>query len=313
MMKRILSVVFAAALLVGLFSVFPVAANATSGMSVSQDCVDRIKKIEGFHAIPYWDYSQWTVGFGSTCPSDKLEKYKAEGIPMEEANRLMMEQLAKFEESVNSFADDKNLQLTQGQFDALVSMTYNLGTGMLYNSGNRVYQAIINGATGNDLIFAFSIYCTAGGEFLPGLMRRRLVEANMYLNSRYSDYAPESYCYVLYDANGGTRDVVAQGYDCNLAAEPLSVPTYSGYTFVGWYTAANGGTKITSLDETTDGMTLFWRKQSTSVSVPVWTMPFVQAFSAMKRSRLPASRWWMACVGVSSARAGSACSIPTIL
>ena len=262
MMKRVLSVVFAAAILVGLLAVFPVAANATSGMTVSQECVDRIKKIEGFHAIPYWDYSQWTVGFGSTCPTDKLEKYKAEGIPMEEANRLMMEQLAKFEEGVNSFADENGLKLTQGQFDALVSMTYNLGTGVIQNSGNRVNQAILQGATGNDLIFAFSVYCAAGGEFLPGLMRRRLVEANMYLNGRYDDYAPENYCYVLYNANGGTRDVIAQGYDCNLAAQPMSVPSYSGYTFVGWYTAANGGTKITSLDESTAGMTLYahWAK-----------------------------------------------------
>ena len=75
-MKRVLSVVFAAALLVGLLSVFPVAANATSGMKASEDCVNIMKQLEGFNAIPKWDYSQWTVGFGSRCPDDKLEEYK---------------------------------------------------------------------------------------------------------------------------------------------------------------------------------------------------------------------------------------------
>ena len=262
MMKRVLSVAIAAVLLVGLFCAFPVAATATSGMTVSEDCADTIKRMEGFYAIPYWDYSQWTVGYGTTCPSDKLSLYQKEGIPMDEADALLEEQLNKFAEGVNDFLDRTGLTFNQGQFDALTSMTYNLGSAMLYNENNRVYRAIMDGKTGNDLIFAFSVYCTAGGEFLPGLMRRRLVEANMYINGEYDDYAPENYCYVLFDANGGVRDVMAQGYDCNMEARPMSMPTYAGYTFAGWYTQPTGGVKISHLDESTDGMTLYahWEK-----------------------------------------------------
>lgn len=266
MMKRVLSVVFAAALLVGLLAMFPVAANATSGMTISQECVDVIKQIEGFYAIPYWDYSQWTVGFGTTCPDDKLDQYKKYGIPMDEANALMKEQLAKFEDSVNSFIEREGLTLTQGQFDAMVSLTYNLGSALLYNENHRIFKAVVNGATGNELIFAFSAHCAAGGEFLPGLMRRRLAEANMYINGKYDNYAPENYCYVLYDANGGTKDVLAQGYDCNLASQPLSVPTYEGHTFVGWFTEPNGGTRVTTLDESYDCKTLYahWEDGATN-------------------------------------------------
>ena len=262
MMKRVLSVAIAAVLLFGLFCAFPVAANATSGMAISQECTDTIKRMEGFYAIPYWDYSQWTVGFGTTCPAEDLERYQKEGIPMDEANALMDAQLKKFADSVNDFLDRTGLTFTQGQFDALTSMTYNLGSAMLYNESNRIYRAIVDGKTGNDLIFDFSVYCTAGGEFLPGLMRRRLVEANMYINGEYDDYAPENYCYVLYDPNGGVRDVRAQGYDCNLEARPMSVPTYSGYKFLGWYTQASGGVKVTELNESHDGMTLYahWEK-----------------------------------------------------
>lgn len=273
MMKRVLSVAIAAVLIVGLFCAFPVAATATSGMTLSEACTDTIKRMEGFYAIPYWDYSQWTVGYGTTCPAEDLARYQKEGIPMDEADALMEEQLNKFAESVNEFLDRTGLSFTQGQFDALTSMTYNLGSAMLYNENNRVYRAIMDGKTGNDLIFAFSVYCTAGGEFLPGLMRRRLVEANMYINGEYNDYAPESYCYVLFDANGGVRDVVAQGYDCNMQAEPMAVPTYAGYTFIGWYTQATGGVKVTQLDESTDGMTLYahWEKgqsQSDASTLP---------------------------------------------
>ena len=266
MVKRVLSAVFAAALVIGLFFSLPFAANATSEMAVSDICVEMIKRMEGFVAIPRWDYGQWTVGFGSRCPDEDLARYQKEGIPMDEADALMRRYLETFEKSVNSYADRHDLTLTQGQFDALVCMTYNLGTSILHNTSNMINTAILGGASENELIYAFSVYCTAGGEFLPGLIRRRLVEANMYINGEYGDYAPENYCYVLYDANGGTKDVSAQGFDCNLPAEPLSRPTREGYTFAGWYTAANSGTRVTALNESHSGMTLYahWEKGSTS-------------------------------------------------
>ncbi|MBR4972078.1 MAG: SH3 domain-containing protein, partial [Oscillospiraceae bacterium] len=102
-------------------------------------------------------------------------------------------------------------------------------------------------------------------------MRRRLAEANMFLHGQYSEYAPESYCYVLYDANGGVRDASAQGYDANMHAVPLSRPTYEGYAFVGWYTDKVGGVKITTLDETTHGMTLYahWEENHYQADTPM--------------------------------------------
>lgn len=92
----------------------------------------------------------------------------------------------------------------------------------------------------------------------------------MYLNGVYSEYAPASYCYVHYDANGGDRDASAQAYDSNMAAVPMSRPTKDGYAFVGWYTQKVGGLKITSLDETTHGMTLYahWEKLVSTPEVP---------------------------------------------
>ena len=182
MMKRILSAVFTAVLLLGLIFSFPVAADAVSEMTVSDACVTTIKQMEGFLAIPRWDYGQWTVGFGSRCPDEHLERYQKEGIPMEEADALMREHLQIFEKAVNSYADRHGLSLNQGQFDALVCMSYNLGTALLYNTTNMINTAILGGASENELIYAFSVYCTAGGEFLPGLIRRRLVEANMYIH-----------------------------------------------------------------------------------------------------------------------------------
>lgn len=271
MIKRFSGVLLSMALIISFFIFASVDADAASDMKASQDCIKMIQDTEGFRAIPYWDYSQWTVGFGSACPDEDLERYKKEGIPYDEANALFTAQLAKFEKAVNKFIDKHGLTLSQQQFDALVSFSYNLGSGILNNTSNTIVAAILNGAEENEIVFAFSIYCMAGGDFLPGLMRRRLAEANMYLNGEYDEYAPENFCYVRYDPNGGVRDGCAQGYDCNLAAEPLSRPTYSGYTFVGWYTEPEGGVKITSLDETTAGMTLYahWEKSETEAENPI--------------------------------------------
>ncbi len=270
MMKRLFGAVLAVALVISFFALFVSHAYAASDMKASNECIEMLKETEGFRAIPYWDYSQWTVGFGTACPDEYLEEYKLNGIPVADAEALLYEHLAKFEKAVNQFADKHGLTLTQSQFDALVSFTYNLGASTLTRSGSTIANAILSGATDNELIFAFSIYCMAGGEFMPGLMRRRLAEANMFINGIYDDYAPDSYCYVRYDANGGVRDCSAQGYDANMPAVPMSKPTYEGYAFVGWFTQPEGGVKITNLDETTHGMTLYahWQKSETEVEQP---------------------------------------------
>ncbi len=270
MKKRIFVTAMTVILMLSFFSLFAFDANAASDMKASQACIEMIQGSEGFRAIPYWDYSQWTVGFGSECPAEHLDRYKKEGIPVEEAEALFAQHLARFERAVNKFIDTHGLTLSQQQFDALVSFTYNLGSSALSKTSYTIVDAVLNGATENELIYAFSIYCMAGGEFQPGLMRRRMAEANMYLNGEYSEYAPESYCYVHYNANGGVRDASAQGYDSNLAAVPLSRPTKEGYTFVGWYTKAEGGVKVTNLDETHHGMTLYahWEKGETQVEEP---------------------------------------------
>lgn len=270
MKRRILGVVLMVALLFSFATLFAVDANAASDMRASQEIVDMIQSIEGFQAIPYWDYAQWTVGFGTECPEEDLERYRAEGIPVEEAQALFAKHMVRHENAVNKFIDKYGLTLNQAQFDALISYTYNLGPNTLSKDTYTIVQAITSGATGNELVYAFSIYCMAGGEFQPGLMRRRLAEANLWFHGEYGAYPPESYCYVHYDANGGVRDASAQGYDCNMPATPMSRPTKEGYTFVGWYTAAEGGVKITSLDETHHGMTLYahWEEGVKEVETP---------------------------------------------
>lgn len=62
----------------------------------------------------------------------------------------------------------------------------------------------------------------------------------------YANWIPNT-CTVYFDPNGGLSDtMITQQKTINSPYGTLPVPTREGYVFTGWYTSANGGTKITS-------------------------------------------------------------------
>lgn len=235
----------------------PFGASAAEVMTTSSDAVKILKAEEGFSKTPYWDYAQWTVGYGTKCPDDMLDYYKQYGITEAEAESLLCTYLSLFESEIIKFMTRTGVTLNQNQFDALVLFSYNCGSGWSYETSGTFYNAIANGATGNDLIYAFCRWSSAGGQVQTFLLRRRLSEANMYLNGEYSQTPPSNYGYVLYDANGGKVSPSVQGYDTALTAQIVAKPAYEGYAFDGWYTAAKGGTKVTVLDSAVKNTRLY--------------------------------------------------------
>ena len=260
MKKRILSIVLTLVLLISLIPLGAVPVSGASEFVASQEMIEILKTFEGFSLYPYWDYSQWTVGYGTRVPAGKLTEYQANGIPVDEAQALLMEYLDSMGSAVNSFADKFGLQLTQAQFDALLSLSFNCGTSWLYKA-STLRTAVIEGWTGDDFIFAFAQWSNSGNETIPGLIRRRLAEANMYLNGVYDVTVPSTYGYVQFDPNGGTSEIKVQGYDINTAPAIRAVPTYDDYIFDGWYTDPTGGEKVTKLDAGVKSYTLYahWR------------------------------------------------------
>ena len=181
MKKRLFSLCLAVVLLVSVVSFAIPAAHAESAMKTSEECIRILKAEEGFDKYPYWDYSQWTVGYGSTCPSDKLSYYSTNGITEAEAEELLANHLTEYEAKINDFIDRKGITVTQNQFDALLLFTYNCGYSWCYESSGIFHNAIANGATGNDLIYAFSRWCSAGGYVKTFLLRRRLISRMSFL------------------------------------------------------------------------------------------------------------------------------------
>ena len=267
MRERILSILLAAVLFVGLLPVGAAADDIPTESTVavedvltaSDDAIRILKAEEGFSSRPYWDYAQWTVGYGTKCPDDKLEQYRRDGISEEDAELLLREFVVRFEQELHKFMERTNTTLNQNQFDALLLFSYNCGSSWSYDKNGGLYNAVSGGATGNAVIDAFSRWCNAGGQIKTFLLRRRLSEANMYLNGVYSQTPPDNFGYVLYDACGGVSKPNIQGYDTELTAQIIPTPTYEGYTFDGWYTAKTGGTKVEVLDASVKNGRLYAR------------------------------------------------------
>ncbi|MFB9843003.1 lysozyme [Mucilaginibacter ginsenosidivorans] len=102
-------------------------------MKTSTSGVSLIKNFEGLSLSAYRDVAGvWTIGYGSTRyhdgkpvkPGDKL-------ATREQADALLLNTLSQYEEAVNYYV---KVPLQQAQFDALVSFTYNEGTGALKES-----------------------------------------------------------------------------------------------------------------------------------------------------------------------------------
>ncbi len=246
-MKRIISILLAVSILASLLCVGSFSVSAASDMKPSEDMIEIVKLLEGFAVKPYYDNRQYSVGYGTRPLNDEdLDRYMKEGISEEEATQLLMHYLEDYATDLNAFADKWGLSLTQGQFDSLLSLSYNCGPGWM-SKDSTLRRAIIQQKTGNDLLFAIGQWSTSAGVTSRGLVRRRLIECNMYLNGEYSLTLPANYKYVIYDNTNGTAEIKVQCYDSNDPPELYSIPTRDGYTFAGWYTQEDGGQKLTNL------------------------------------------------------------------
>ncbi len=141
-------------------------------MEISQKGLDLLKQFEGCKLDAYrCPAGVWTIGYGHTRDVEP-----GQVITRAEAEDLLREDLADFEEAVGDVVE---IELTQGQFDALVSFAYNVGKGALRSS------TLLRLLNNNDIQGAanqFVRWNKAGGQVLKGLTRRRLAEKELFLS-----------------------------------------------------------------------------------------------------------------------------------
>ncbi len=211
-----------------------------SNMTCSEAVIDFIKDYEGFRSYVYWDGGTAYIGYGTAVYSQDYPN----GISREGADALMRQALAVKEDTLNNVMDKYGFTLTQSQFDALMSFTYNIGTGWM-SSSNRIFRYLKEGVqnyTDIEIVDAICVWCHMGGKIIDQLVDRRIREAKMFLYGDYDGSDPHEYRYIEYDAGAGEVESSMIFYEYGKPYGQLQTAERSGYTLSGWVTSS--GTAI---------------------------------------------------------------------
>jgi len=141
-------------------------------MRASKNIIELIKKFEGFRARAYQCPAGYkTIGYGHLIANDT----NLEQIDDSKAEELLYQDIDKAEKSV---LRNIIVELTQGQFDALISFTFNLGGGALQRSSLRqkINRREYEAAPKELMRWVYT-----NGIKLPGLVKRRQAEVAIYL------------------------------------------------------------------------------------------------------------------------------------
>lgn len=142
-------------------------------MKISKTGIDLIKKFEGCRLRAYrCPAGVWTIGYGHTTGVRSGDM-----ITQEQADEYFIQDIARYEVMVNAYND--HYHWNQNEFDALVSFAYNIGniTGVT-QAGTRSKKQIAD---------AMLLYVKAAGVTLPGLIRRRQDEHNLFCTNPTTD------------------------------------------------------------------------------------------------------------------------------
>ena len=144
-------------------------------MKVSQAGLDLIAKYEGIRLKSYkCSAGVWTVGIGSTRYEDGSPVQAGDVLPSEAAAyKLFANTLGQYERAVSKLSG-----LKQCQFDALVSLCYNIGVGAVGKS--TVFKRVANNPDDPTIRDAFLMWSKVNKKTVQGLVNRRKAEADHY-------------------------------------------------------------------------------------------------------------------------------------
>jgi len=148
-----------------------------SSMTISSAGVDFIKLKEGFEDHAYQDsVGVWTIGYGTTAAALGREIGHNETITAAKATQYLLEHLEKsYTKTVKRYVKST---VTQGEFDAMVSFVYNLGSG---NFSTSTLLKKFNSGDHFGASMEFLKWDKAGGKQLAGLTKRRKEEQDIFL------------------------------------------------------------------------------------------------------------------------------------
>ena len=157
-------------------------------MKTSQRGINLIKSFEGCKLKPYkCPAGVPTIGWGSTrYPNGVRVSMKDPAITQAKADEMLLWDLKVFEADVTKLT--KSVVLTQNRFDALVDFAYNCGSDIDIDTtpeglgDSTLLKKVLANPNDPTIANEFAKWNKGGGKVLPGLVRRRKEEAELYFN-----------------------------------------------------------------------------------------------------------------------------------
>jgi lysozyme len=139
-------------------------------MKYSNSGLDLTKRFEGCRLSAYQDSAgYWTIGYGH-----RLEVKAGDTCTQQEADQWLENDIAWAISVVNRFV---TVQLTQGEFDALVDFVFNVGISNFHNS---TLLKLLNSGAYQEAAKQFERWDRSGGVEVAGLLRRRQAERDEF-------------------------------------------------------------------------------------------------------------------------------------
>lgn len=167
-----------------------------------------ISREEGFTSTPFWDYHQWTWGYGTNASPGNTNPNRNPGGSISEAQARaeLQGRLSSYAAPVDAL--DGRYNWTPEERASLISFSYNLGPG-------KINQLTANGTRSKaEIADAMLLYNKAGGSVLDGLTNRRRRERAIFLGD---DSVPEN----IESDNVGIQDG-AEGQNSTSASDESS-------------------------------------------------------------------------------------------
>jgi lysozyme len=149
-------------------------------MQISEKGLALIKQFEGCSLKAYPDPatggSPWTIGYGWTRPVDGVAVHPGMEINQAKAEQLLRCGIVSYEQDISKLV---RVRINQNQFDALVSLAWNIGT-RAFSTSTLLQKLNVGDYPG--AAEQFLRWVNAGGREMPGLVTRRRAERDLFLS-----------------------------------------------------------------------------------------------------------------------------------
>lgn len=148
-------------------------------MTISANGLEFLKKREGLELQAYNKDGVWTIGYGNTYYENGQPVKKGDVITVSRASSLFDSIAKSFAKRVDNLL---KVIVNQNQFDALVSIAYNIGIAAF--QGSNLLKRVNLNPKDSAIETEFLKWVYSQGKKLGGLLTRRQLEADLY----FSDY-----------------------------------------------------------------------------------------------------------------------------